>query len=129
MEAYIPRSNIIKELGGDDDWEYKYIEPLPNENDPIRDTVRRATLQATRDRLVKEYEELTRTWLTAGEDGGVKDKRKAIAKKLEEGYWEMDKHLRARTVYDRMGVLQPNGKVDFYNYRKKGVETSEDDID
>jgi hypothetical protein len=44
----------------------------------------------------------------------------------------MDKNLRARTVYDRTGVLLPNGQVDFYGHRKKNagaVETSEDDID
>ena len=33
LEQYIPRSQIVKELGGDENWEYHYIEPVSGEND------------------------------------------------------------------------------------------------
>lgn len=139
MEVFIPRSNIIKELGGDDDWEYTYLEPVTGENDLIVNGASiRAQLQAKRDEQVKEYEALTRTWIAAGPDdvAKVRNERFRVAALLRDGYWEMDPYVRARTVYDRTGVLGVKGKLDFYSYKKtvatpvpKVVETSADDID
>ncbi|RPA98869.1 CRAL/TRIO domain-containing protein [Choiromyces venosus 120613-1] len=133
MEAFIPKENIPGELGGSEDWTYTYVEPIADENAPLKDEVRGSALQSAREEQVRQFETATRAWIAAGATGGesAAAERKAIAKKLATGYWEMDKHLRARTVYDRTGVLSPNGEVDFYGYRKKvgAVETSEDDID
>ncbi|KAG0633663.1 CRAL-TRIO domain-containing protein [Tuber brumale] len=133
MEAFIPKENIPKELGGSEDWTYTYVDPIPDEDAPLEDEARKNTLQSAREEQVRKYETATRAWIAGGEAGeSAAAERKAIARKLATGYWEMDRHLRARTVYDRTGVLLPNGKVDFYSYRKKNagaVETSEDDID
>ncbi|PWW80656.1 CRAL/TRIO domain-containing protein [Tuber magnatum] len=132
MEAFIPRENIPKELGGSEDWTYTYVEPITDENAPLGEEARRNVLQSAREDQIRKYETATRTWIAGGEAGeNAAAERKAIARKLATGYWEMDRHLRARTVYDRTGVLSPNGEVDFYGYRKKAaaVETSEDDID
>jgi CRAL/TRIO domain len=38
LEQFIPKSQIVKELEGDDQWEYKYVEPVPGENDIMKDT-------------------------------------------------------------------------------------------
>jgi hypothetical protein len=133
MEAFIPKENIPRELGGSEDWTYTYVEPTPDENVPLEDEARKNTLQSARGELVRKYESATHAWIAGGEAGEIAAaERKAIARKLATGYWEMDKNLRARTVYDRTGVLLPNGQVDFYGHRKKNagaVETSEDDID
>ena len=32
LDKFIPRDQIPRELAGDEDWEYKYIEPEENEN-------------------------------------------------------------------------------------------------
>jgi len=133
MEAFIPKENIPKELGGSEDWTYTYVEPIPDENAPIEDEARRNMLQSTRGEQIHKYEAATRAWIAGGETGeSAVAERRAIAKELATRYWEMDKYLRARTVYDRTGVLLPNGEVNFYSYKKEkagAVETSEDDID
>lgn len=140
MEVFIPRSNIIKELGGDDDWEYSYLEPVPGEDDPIANGASiRAQLQVKRDEQVKEYEAFTRSWITAEADDSerFRNERFRVATLLRDGYWEMDPYMRARTAYDRTGVLGVKGKLDFYSYKtpvetpvaKKVIETSADDID
>jgi len=133
MEAFIPKENIPKELGGSEDWTYTYVEPIPDENAPLEDEARRNMLRSTREEQIRKYEAATRAWIASGETGeSAAAERSATAKKLATGYWEMDRYLRARTVYDRTGVLLPNGEVDFYSYRKEkasAVETSEDDID
>lgn len=132
MEAFIPKENIPKELGGSEDWTYTYVEPIPDENAPFEDKARRNMLQSTREEHIRKYEAATRAWIASGEAGeSAAAERRAISKELATGYWEMDKYLRARTVYDRTGVLLPSGEVNFYNYKEKtgAVETSEDDID
>lgn len=131
MEAYIPRSNILAELGGDDNWEYTYVEPIPGENRRIAEGAEvRERLQAKRESQVREFEELTRRWVKGEETG---EGRKRVAEGLRVGYWEVDPYMRARTVYDRTGVIGEDGRLDFYGYKNKGkgveVETSADDID
>jgi hypothetical protein len=133
LEQFIPRSHILKEIGGDEDWEYTYVEPIEGEDDALKDTARLASLQPVRDAVVIEYEQLTREWIAAAagseESDEKKTKRNELAKKLAAGYWEMDKHLRGRTVYDRTGVLGPDGSVNFYPKKQEQPKTSEDDID
>ncbi|PUU73602.1 CRAL-TRIO domain-containing protein [Tuber borchii] len=133
MEVFIPKEKIPKELGGSEDWTYTYVEPIPDENSPFEDGARRNMLQSTREEQIRKYEAATRAWIASGEAGeSAAAERRAISRELATGYWEMDKYLRARTVYDRTGVLLPNGEVNFYNYKKEkasAVETSEDDID
>ena len=35
----------MKELGGDEDWEYKYVEPIPGENENFKDEAPRIKLE------------------------------------------------------------------------------------
>lgn len=135
MEAFIPRRNIIQDLGGDDTWEYTYVEPAPGENDAIANGgAVRAGLQAAREEQVREFEALTRRWISGEETGGDRGR---VAEKLRVGYWELDRYVRARTLYDRTGVIGEGGRLEFYGYRKPMEEagarailnTSADDID
>lgn len=133
LEQYIHRSHILKELGGDEDWDFKYIEPVPGEDEALNDTARLAGLQAERDETVKQYEELTKIWVGAEgqESDSTKAERTKLAKKLETGYWCIDRHLRGRTVYDRTGILGPDGGLDFYPAKKPSptAPTSADDVE
>jgi hypothetical protein len=132
LEEFIPRSQILKELGGDEDWEYNYIEPVVGEDDLLNDTARLEKLQAERDDTVNKYEDLTKAWVNAeGEESDkVRDQRTGLAKKLDVGYWNMDRHLRGRTLYDRTGVLQQDGTLSFYPTKVEAAQSSNiDDID
>jgi hypothetical protein len=132
LEQFIPRSQIIKELGGDEDWEYSYIEPAEGEDAALNDTARLQSLQTERDDIVKQYEELTKAWIAAAEgqqSADKKNKRNELAKKLESGYWAMDRHLRGRTFYDRTGVLGPDGSVTFYPKKISEPVVDSSDID
>lgn len=145
MEEFVPRSNIIKELGGDEDWEYKYIEPSPTENDAMKDIATRDKLLLEREATVDRYEKSTLEWVDGKE---VKDERTKIAGELRDGYWILDPYVRARSYYDRVGLIGPGGKPQFYPQRgepspvpivaaaaapvngaAKPVETSEADLD
>lgn len=117
MEEFIAPNHILKELDGDEDWQYKYLEPVPGENDKMKDTETRDRLLATREQLYADYEAATIEWIQTPEDEQshkIKARREAIAAKLREDYWILDPYLRARSLYDRTGVLQLGGKLDYY---------------
>ncbi|KAL1884145.1 hypothetical protein VTK73DRAFT_6814 [Phialemonium thermophilum] len=144
MEEFIEPSRILKELDGDEDWEYQYVEPIPGENDTMKDTETRNRLVAAREQLYKDYEQATMEWIqtrAAEKAEEIKARRNAIATKLREDYWNLDPYIRARSYYDRIGVLQPGGKVEYYPTQQKldgtaangstglAVDTSADDVD
>lgn len=114
LQEFIPRSQIITELGGDEKWEYKYVEPAPGENAAMEDMSRRKELMAERQKHVVEYEQKTFDWLQ-GQD--TKSDRDAISKALALNYWQLDPHIRARSLYDRTGMIQPDGTLNFYPSR------------
>ncbi|KAH8819570.1 hypothetical protein F5884DRAFT_760934 [Xylogone sp. PMI_703] len=135
LEEFVPKSHIIKELGGDEDWEYKYIEPVPGENNIMEDTAARDKLFAQRETIVKEYEEATISWLQGDDEdlASVKAKRNDLAKALRDNYWTTDPYLRARCYYDRAGMIRAGGEIEFYpkpeNSTPNVAETSAADVD
>ncbi|KAK4149102.1 phosphatidylinositol transfer protein CSR1 [Chaetomidium leptoderma] len=147
MEEFIPMKHIPKDLEGEEDWTYQYVEPVEGENAKMDDTNTRDRLLAARAILFKEYEQATLEWIQNPEGdktAEIKARRDALANKLREDYWNVDPYLRARSYYDRIGVLLPGGKLDWYPEPKKAEaaratapppalatvhETSADDVD
>ncbi|KAK5133022.1 hypothetical protein LTR08_008227 [Meristemomyces frigidus] len=110
LTAWIPRSHISKDLGGDEDYTYTYVDPVPNENQAMADTATRDKIIAERTELVKSYEAETLSWIH-GDDAG--EGRARLAQRLAENYWRVDPYIRAKSLSDRTGVLVA-GKLDFY---------------
>lgn len=138
MSEFIAPSQILKELGGDEDWEYNYVEPVAGENDKMKDVETRDRLVKAREELVKEFETETLKWIKTpeGEEGKkIKARRDELAAKLKVDYWNLDPYVRARSLYDRTGALKSDGNVDWYAVKREetnGVaapETSADDVD
>ncbi|KAL6851992.1 hypothetical protein J3F83DRAFT_765013 [Trichoderma novae-zelandiae] len=138
LQEFIEPAHIIKELGGDEDWEYQYVEPVPGENDLMKDTETREKLLAERQKLVDEYEEATVQWIHKPEiSKDILPKRNNLATQLKEDYWRLDPYLRARSLYDRQGILQGIAGAKWYEPAKKpaaagengNLDTSIDDLD
>jgi hypothetical protein len=117
MEEFVPKSNILKELGGEEDWSYTYTEPSPNENDRMKDTATRDKLLVEREEVVKQYESATKSWIDGAEVAAVKETRLKLANNLRDGYWALDPYVRARSYYDRVGLIGSDGKPNFYPSR------------
>jgi hypothetical protein len=107
LENFIPRDRMVKELEGDEQFEWNYVEPVPGENDIMKDTATRDRIQEEREGMVQRFEESPKKWI-AGEDAEDAE-RDSIAKELNENYWRLDPYVRARTVYDRVGAIGPTG--------------------
>lgn len=84
----------------------------------MKDHASRDKLIENREGTVQEFQELTHAWIAAGHMGEnteeIRRKRDALAKSLKRGYWELDPFIRARSFYDRTGVIQSGGKINFH---------------
>lgn len=120
LEEFIPRNRILKELGGEDDYEYQYIEPNANENEAMQDIQNRDAALARRQELSKELQSITHSWVITALKGDkehieiVRRKREDFIEQYRRSYWDIDPYVRARSFYDRCGMLRPGKKVDFY---------------
>ena len=125
METYVPKSQILKDLGGDEDWTYQYIEPVSGENDLMNDTETRDRLLAGRESIVKDFEKATLDWIhNRGESVDTKSKRTELADSLKEDYWKLDPYIRARSYYDRVGMLNSGGRLQFYQQKTSALTTN-----
>jgi hypothetical protein len=115
LEAWIPREHMMKELGGDEDYVYEYVEPKDGEDAIMAKTAEKEPILAERKELVDSFESETIAWMH-GKDAG--EGRLRLAQRLAENYWKLDPYVRATSIYDRTGVLSRNGELDFYPEKK-----------
>ncbi|TKX24649.1 CRAL/TRIO domain-containing protein 1 [Elsinoe australis] len=130
LSQYVDRKHIPKEMGGDEQWEYQYVEPRAGEDDRMKDVGKREELVKERKGFWEEYEKLTVGWVKEGAQG-AKEERGRLADKLRENYWRLDPYVRGRSLYDRIGMINEGGRIDFFPQRKKAEakDTSADDLD
>ncbi|ETN41254.1 uncharacterized protein HMPREF1541_03189 [Cyphellophora europaea CBS 101466] len=124
LEQFIPKSQIIKELGGDENWEYVFVEPKEGEDDLLKDDEKLKQFQDERKGMVDEYESKTFEWINTA-DASHKQRRDELATKLNDNYWKLDPYIRARTLYDRVGMIEPGGKINFYPNHEKAKKEIE----
>lgn len=114
LENLVPAEHIIKELGGPEDWEVKYVEPRPNENERLRDTATRDAILEERKALGDSLFRMNAEWITGSGGDSLDSHRDVVIKQLSDNYWRLDPYVRARSLLDRTGVIQEGGKIDFY---------------
>ncbi|KAJ5156339.1 hypothetical protein N7492_009142 [Penicillium capsulatum] len=120
LAKFIPRNQIPKELGGDEAWEYEYIEPKDDENKTMQDTTTRDALTREREQIGGEFLATTEEWIEASKSKdqtkiqAAESQRAYQAERLRVNYWKLDPYVRARLCLDRMRVIQGEGKIDFY---------------
>lgn len=118
LDKFVSRDQIPKELAGDEDWEYKYIEPKEDENKVMEDTSTRDSLMF--ERLVMGIRMLAATavWISAttfaeGKEDKptveeLKRRRNTIIDDFRQNYWKLDPYVRQRAIVDRNGMLKPD---------------------
>lgn len=125
LAEFVERGHIIKELGGDDPWTYEYVEPLAGENQQLSDGVTRQRLLDERAVVVKDYETITQQWIHDPNSTSALQLRRAdLAERLRTGYWELDPYLRARTLYDRTGIIKEGGQIQYYGSTSSATDST-----
>ena len=109
LETLIPRGNILKEYGGEDEWVFRYEEVREGENEALGRTEAREELLRERGEMGEKVEGLTRKWIRASRERQdvteIKREREVHISAMQEGYWKLDPMIRARSFYDRWGVI------------------------
>ena len=115
LEEFVEKSHIPRELGGDDPWDYHYVEPIPGEDRHVSNVDTREQLLNERANLVKDYEIATQRWIQDPQSqAAIQQKRVELTKRLYSSYWKLDPYLRARSLYDRTGMIREGGIIQFY---------------
>ncbi|KAL8713956.1 MAG: hypothetical protein Q9220_002102 [cf. Caloplaca sp. 1 TL-2023] len=115
LEHFVEKSHIIKELGGDDPYEYHYEEPKSSENDLMSDQSTIQRLLTERADVVKEYEKTTQEWIADSSNRTkLQQQRNDLADRLRSGYWQLDPYIRARSLYDRIDLIKGGGVIQYY---------------
>lgn len=120
LEKFISPNQIMKELGGAEDWEYEYVEVKEGENNKMEDTATRDKLISERQELAKEIQAITIEWIRASfkqeteAAATAKEKRDGLVEQLRKQYWVLDPYIRTRSLYDRLNIIKGDGKIEFY---------------
>ncbi|KAL2872594.1 CRAL-TRIO domain-containing protein [Aspergillus lucknowensis] len=128
LDKFIPRAKIPKELGGDEDFEYSYLEPKDDENATMQDSEARDTIMIERMMIGLKLVAATAAWISAASpsskstEGEEKEKaveeakkhRDEVIKEFQANYWKLDPYVRARALIDRTGAIAPDGTVNDY---------------
>ena len=129
LQEFVAKDHIMTDLGGKDPYEYQYIEPRQGENKIMKlengNGKTKTKLDEERRGFMNKYEDATREWLK-GEN--TMDERNAIAVELKQNYWKLDPFIRARTLYDRIGVIGKDGQLDFYPNRGKAMDGAKEEF-
>ena len=81
----------------------------------MADSATREKLLEARTVTVQEFESVTQEWIQGLQiDDKVLRRRNEIAEQLRTGYWQLDPYLRARTLYDRTGMIREDGTIEYY---------------
>lgn len=106
---HFPPEYIEKAHGGTNDYEYKYIEPVPGENSKLKDEATRSKLTARQEALRQEFVDSTIEWIKS-KDKATNDKLRTaridIASRIYDLYWESDEYFRTRSMVDRVGMME-----------------------
>lgn len=98
-------------------------------------------MEGERAEIVTKYETTVLEWVHEGEKGQSLEQRRkerdTVAENLRQNYWKLDPYVRARTLYDRIGLLHDGGQLAFYPQAKSDVaapaasrvSTSAEDLD
>jgi hypothetical protein len=116
LARFITQDSLQKCYDGKDAWEYRYVAPVEGENDKMQ-SEKKEDVEAERTQIIRQFEELSVEWAqTEPTSADAKQKgieRCELAERLAKDYWKLDPFIRARTYYHRVGVIDPDGAVDY----------------
>ncbi|KAH8922726.1 CRAL/TRIO domain-containing protein [Atractiella rhizophila] len=124
--VHIDKRHLLKELGGESDWTWNYEEFVPGENDLLSDTAGREKRLKERERLLKVFERINQRWLESREGEQKYEKaRWWCIYKMRVQWFDLERFIRGRTVYDRQGNLVGNGLSTFHYPNVGGEQEGE----
>lgn len=118
LHRVIPRERLpVAHFDGLDDWKFNYVPPREGENNLMQDVATKERLLQERRLLEERFDQATRAWMK--EPGHhTSNERDQLAQQLKEQHVRLSPYIRARTLYDRWGVLGSDGQTN-WNYNSQ----------
>lgn len=116
----IPQYICEDTIGGDQVDVVKWVEPLPGEKEGLdrNDPKRQEMWKSYRD-ISRDYEEVTKKWIISdGQDDTLNAERDLQSKRLRLKFIELEPFIRARSMYQRAGIINEDLLLQF-NYKQK----------
>lgn len=104
LAQFIDPANLPKSHQGTSDFSYTYKLPQPNENKAMFDGGKRDKLLGERSAACLKFEMATSQWIANNDDNATSIRADAADQVIGVSK-QLDKYLRARTLYHRMGVI------------------------
>ncbi|KAL5363309.1 CRAL-TRIO domain-containing protein [Aspergillus floccosus] len=120
LEKHIAPEQLVKELGGQDQYEYEFVEPTDGENEKMADVTTRDALLAEREKIGEDLLRVTAEWIDAVKEkdsekvSSAKQRRHQVIGNMRLNYWKLDPYVRGRGHLDRVGVIREGGKISFH---------------
>ena len=117
LSQFVEVAHIPQEIGGKDPWRYEYVAPKEGENSAMEvDGVdgARERIEREREEILKGYERVTLRWVRDPASRELREERRQLRDRLRRTYWDLDPYVRARSWYDRTGMIQSGGRIEFY---------------
>ncbi|KAH3661788.1 hypothetical protein OGAPHI_005966 [Ogataea philodendri] len=106
----IDAKHLPKDLGGEDTFEWKYLEPTKTDNGKLHtDPAKKKELEEERSKLIENFVLKTIEWIECHEtekSRALMTERLALGKQLSENYKLLDGYIRNRGIYDRLGYIK-----------------------
>ena len=116
----VPQYICEDTIGGDQIDVVKWVEPLPGEKEGLdrNDPKRQEMWKSYRD-ISRDYEEVTKKWIISdGQDDTLNAERDLQSKRLRLKFIELEPFIRARSMYQRAGIINDDLLLQF-NYKQK----------
>ena len=116
----VPQYICEDTIGGDQVDVVKWVEPLPGEKEGLdRDDPKRQEMWKSYRDISRDYEEVTKKWIISdGQDDTLNAERDLQSKRLRLKFIELEPFIRARSMYQRAGIINEDLLLQF-NYRQK----------
>ena len=118
----VPQYICEDTIGGDQVDVVKWVEPQPGEKEGLdrNDPKRQEMWKSYRD-ISRDYEEVTKKWIISdGQDDRLNAERDQQSKRLRLKYIELEPFLRARSMYQRAGIINEDLLLQFTYKQKDG---------
>lgn len=135
LTAFIPRDQLLTELGGDLDYDHDkaYQEPDLDADFPLPDDATGRAAKAEHAAKRAAYQDLTLQWVEAktkakgtetenAAAAALMDRRHELAIEMVDCYWKMDRYVRARSWYDKMGMIANGCSLGPVDIRGQGTD-------
>lgn len=120
----VPQYICEDTIGGDQVDVVKWVEPQPGEKEGLNrnDPKRQEMWKSYRD-ISRDYEEITKKWIISdGQDDRLNAERDLHSKRLRLKFIELEPYLRARSIYQRAGIINDDLLLQFTYKQKDGRE-------